>query len=167
MNDLEFSFYNMSWHDLVIQEATRDWCRFPYPNHPKGCPNYGKHRDCPPNSSMLYEYFDNNRNISFVVVKFDIAGHEKRMLQRNPDWTRKQARCVLYWQGSVRSRLRKKVQEYMNKIGYNKWSDRPEAMGLNLFRTFHKYGLKLQKNPKDYVYKIAMLGYDPDKKVWF
>jgi hypothetical protein len=151
MSDLEFSYYDVPWNDLVIQEATRDWCLFPYPGHPKGCPNYGKHKACPPNASMLDEYFDKRRPVSFVVARFDLAEHEKRMMERNSGWSRRQARCVLYWQGSVRSRLKKKVMDYMKRVGYDKWSDRPEAMGLNLFRTFYKHGLKLQKDPQDFV----------------
>jgi hypothetical protein len=28
-------------------------CRLPYPNHPKGCPNYGKRALCPPKAPAL------------------------------------------------------------------------------------------------------------------
>ncbi|KKK81159.1 hypothetical protein LCGC14_2816310, partial [marine sediment metagenome] len=28
-------------NDLIIDHRAREWCKLPYPNHPRGCPNYG------------------------------------------------------------------------------------------------------------------------------
>ena len=34
----------------------------------------------------------------------------------------------------------------------------PEAMGLQVFETMECHGIKLEKHPENYVYKIAFIG---------
>jgi len=143
---------------LVVQPAVRDWCRMPYPDHPKGCPNYGRRAYCPPYAPMLGEFFDLSKSVAFVIAKFDLAEHAGEMKRRNPRFSERQARCCLYWQGKVRKALRKATCAVMATSHHTAFTDIPEAMGLNLFRTMHNLGLKLERNPKQFVYKIAMLG---------
>jgi predicted metal-binding protein len=143
---------------LVVQEAVRDWCMKPYPGHPRGCPNYGRRGCCPPAAPMLGEFFDLSKSVCFVIAKFDLAEHAADMRRRHPHLSERQARCCLYWQNRVRKELRKATCKLMVHSGYSAITDIPEAMGLNLFRTMHNLGFKLERNPKQYVHKIAMLG---------
>jgi len=155
----EAVFLPAEWSDLVISHDVRDWCRYPYPNHPHGCPNYDHADRCPPRSLMLDEYFDTAKPVGFVYATFDLAAHVERMRQKHPNWSQRQLRCVLYWQGGARSRLKKATIKYMDQKGFPDYTACPEGMGLNLFRTFHGFGIKLIKDPQDIVYLINMVGH--------
>lgn len=155
---MEILLIGSSPDKLVVQDEVREWCRLPYPNHPSGCPNYGKRPCCPPHAKLLGEWFDLNKPVAFVVAKFDLAEHAEKMKLKNPQFSERQARCCLYWQGTVRKALRKATCAAMANGHYTAFTDLPEAMGLNLFRTMHNLGLALERNPKQFVYKIAMLG---------
>ena len=39
--------------EVVVDYRARDWCRLPYPDHPRGCPNFGRRADCPPMAPLI------------------------------------------------------------------------------------------------------------------
>lgn len=147
---------------LVIQDATRDWCKWPYPDYPNGCPRYGKDDLCPPGAPHLDAFFDLLRPVAFLVAAFDLEAHRMRMLQRHPKMSVRNANNSRRWQNSVEALLRVGVASLVEVRGYTAWTLKPEAMGLNCFRTMHNLGLKLTRNPQDVVHKIAMLGFKPE-----
>jgi hypothetical protein len=138
--------------DIVYDERARNgyWCVLPYPDHPNGCPNFPQ---CP----QKYPDFKNLIGYKWfaVIEEFDLKKHAERMKQKHPDWSDRQCRCVLYWQGSVRKKLRDKTYALTTKE--DMVLESPEASGVNLFATMAKVGIILKKNP-DYVYKIMMIG---------
>lgn len=137
---------------IVTTNCTDKWCKLPYPNHKKGCPNYGK-KECPPKAS----FFENIISPPFklIAVRFDLEEHAKKMKEKHPDWSDKKARCLLYWQKGVDKKLKQECEKIAdnNIILY-----RPEAHGVNLFATCKNIGLVLEKNPKKYVWKMAIIG---------
>ena len=147
-------------NNVIIQDlkeisatgCTNKWCKLPYPNNKNGCPNYGK-KDCPPKASL----FENIISPPFklVAIRFKIEEHAKRMKEKHPDWSDKQARCVLYWQKGVDKKLKQECEEIAdnNIILY-----KPEAHGINLFATCKNIGLVLKKNPQKIVWKMAIIG---------
>lgn len=140
--------------DVVIDLRARGWCKLPYPNHPKGCPNFGKRESCPPKASLFNDVVD--PPFTLVGVKFNLGEWVKEMKEKHPKWSDRQARCCLYWQGKVRKRLReecKKITSNDNKILYC-----PEATGVHVFKTCETIGIKLERNPQDVVWKIAIIG---------
>jgi len=143
---------------LVLDDRARGWCKLPYPDHPKGCPNYGKKQGCPPQAPLVGDYFDLNENHYFVVVKFDLGAHIKKMITRHPNWTNRQARCVLYWQGSVNKSLRYECQFYMTQHFGTNYNLCPEAMGVDVIKTCKALGLLIKPRPTDTVFKVGMLG---------
>jgi len=147
---------------LVIDEAAREWCKLPYPNHPKGCPNYGVRDTCPPKIKRIAEVFDLSRPHFFILVEFDLASHVAAMAKKHPNWTDRQCRCVLYWQGKPRSKLKKESKKFVENNPGTSFTTCPEAMGINVFRTCHKHGLMMKKNPQKTVYKISFVGYPYD-----
>ena len=157
---------DVDWSDLFVEERVRDWCKLRYPGHPNGCPNVGKSDRCPPDAPMLYDYFDDRREVCLLGVSFDIGEHMAKMKDKHGHWTRRQTKNVLYWQAGVKKRLREEVKLYMGKTDFDTWTDTPEGMGLNVFRTCIRKGLRMKKDPDDTVYKIAMIGYGQDKR-WF
>ena len=131
---------------LVISDKVSDWCRIPYPNHPKGCPNYGKKPRCPPNAPKIEEYFDISKPLYLVHSEFDLSKHVQEMKDKHPTWSDLQCRCVLYWQSRSRKQLMKRVEYTMIKNRMlTAFTDCPEGMGLNVYATARLVGLKLEK----------------------
>ena len=140
--------------NVIIDLRTRDWCKLPYPGHPKGCPNYGKRLTCPPEAPLFEEV--GIPPYILVGVKFDLEEWVNYMKKKHPNWSDRQARCCLYWQGKVRKRLREECEKIINKgvvVYYI-----PEAMGVDVFRTCTEVGIKLERNPQKFVWKIAIIG---------
>ena len=144
---------------LVINPKTREWCKLPYPGHTKGCPNYGKKDDCPPKAPMVDEVFDLSKPHWLIVEEFNLGEFAEKMKEKHPHWSDKQSRCLLYWQGSVRKKLRLALEEFQEKMPDTIYTLLPEAMGVNVFLTAKKVGIKIDKNPMGTVYKIALVGY--------
>ena len=143
---------------LVLDNRARDWCKLPYPDHPKGCPNYGKKQGCPPQAPLVGDYFNLNEDHYFVVVQFDLGKHIERMKNKHPSWSDRQAKCVLYWQGGVNKALREECQFYVAQQGGLVYNLCPEAMGVNVIKTCKAMGLPIKLRPTDTVFKVGMLG---------
>lgn len=148
----------------VIDLSVRQLCYQPYPNHPKGCPNYGKRDTCPPKAPFFDEIFDLNKPILAVWVSFDLTAHRTRMLKKHPNWTRRQQDCCLYWQGSVNKRLRINVAHHITRhvlFDNNKFlivTYVPEAMAVNVTETMKNAGVELEWPPENKVIKVAFIG---------
>ena len=142
---------------ICIEERAREWCKLPYPGHPKGCPNYGVAVDCPPKVCRVRDFIDLSMEHYFIVEAFDLSAHAKTMAAAHPDWSDKQCKCCLYWQNGVRKRLRRQCYDFIKDHLDYVFTLIPEAMGVNVFRTAHRHGLMIRKNPS-LVYKVALVG---------
>jgi len=159
------SFGNMQAYlkNIVIDKSVRGLCRRPYPNHPKGCPNYGKRSTCPPQVKLIDEIFDANKGFWIVWVDFDFASHCNNMKTKHPNWTQRQIECCLYWQGTAKKKLKEELQDVMYYLeGSENWelvnNLVPEAMGVNVTATMKNIGVELEWPPKKIVRKVALLG---------
>jgi len=130
---------------LVLSEKAGDWCRLPYPGHPKGCPNFNKNPRCPPKIGHVRRHFELCDELYLVLYEFDLAAHEERMRALHPDWSEKQLRCVLYWQPKSRKQLKERARLAMFKLDLNQVTYCPEGMGVNVYVTARLAGLKLEK----------------------
>uniref|UniRef100_A0A6M3X5Z6 Uncharacterized protein n=1 Tax=viral metagenome TaxID=1070528 RepID=A0A6M3X5Z6_9ZZZZ len=141
-------------HTVIYDERARDgtWCMAPYPNHPKGCPNFPT---CCESRSDFKEF--QGYAWFAVIQEFDLKAHAERMKEKHPGWSERQARCVLYWQNSLRKRLREEAQRFAVPLTGDIILDIPEACGVNLFATMAKHGVFLKANP-DQVIKIMLVG---------
>lgn len=146
---------------LDIDMDARKWCLLSYPGHPNGCPNYGKSEYCPPKVPIITKAFNLAKPHWFIAIEFNLETHAQFMKAKHPQWSDKQCRCLLYWQGTVKKELRILAQSFIQQEKEYSYSLIPEAMGVNVFTTANKHGLKLQRNPKSLVYKIAFLGVSP------
>ena len=151
---------NIAWiHDkLVIDYRAREWCKLPYPNHPKGCPNYGNRESCPPRAPLIENFFDLKRPILAVFCGFKLNEHVERMRILHPDWSERQLKCVLYWQRSVNKRLRGLCKLYSYTYAGSIYTLCPEAMGLNVIKTMKRVGLPIHSRPEDIVFKVGCVG---------
>lgn len=159
---------------LFFIENPIDLCKLKYPGHPNGCPNIVNNLkkgnkpklSCPPFAKRLSEKYDLfNQDKYFCYVKFNLKKQKEKMKLLHPEWTDKKCGCLLYWQKSVVKELKKKCLSFIlfaknifkakEKYEYELI---PEAMGLDVFETAAYYDVILERNPQNYVYKIAFIG---------
>lgn len=150
----------------VLQNSVRQLCAKPYYNHPKGCPNFNKRCSCPPAAPLLSEFFDLRKRVLAVCIDFNLAQHVETMKARHPNWSRRQCECCLYWQGTVRKKLKQEIQYNMTRSPLFDdaeliSTDCPEAMGCNVTETMKAVGVILEWPPKQIVRKIAFIGASP------
>ena len=147
--------------DIVIDSSVRGLCSRPYPNHPKGCPNFGKRITCPPRCPNFHDYYDISKGFWIVWIEFDFAAHRRRMKKKHPNWSQRQKECCLYWQGTANKMLREAVADveyYLKGTGNWKTTYCPEAMGVNVTATMKNLDVELEWPPQNIVRKVAIIG---------
>lgn len=144
---------------LVVDMRARDWCKLPYPDHSKGCPNYGKRGSCPPSAPLIHNFIDTSRGMTMVIVEFNLSQHVSDMLKLHPEWSDRQARCCLYWQGRVRKELHRAMSQIIESTAGLKGTDSPEAMGIQVIKTVKNLGFPISPRPKERAYKVGLIGY--------
>ena len=147
--------------NIIIDYSVRNLCSQSYPNHPKGCPNYGKRPICPPQCPHIEDWFDISRGFWVVWINFDFAAHRRRMRKKHPEWSQRQVDCCLYWQGTANKMLREAVYDMEYYLqGRGRWETTycPEAMGVNVTATMKQLGVILEWPPQNIVRKVALIG---------
>lgn len=74
----------------VIDHSMIELCKRPYPDHAKGCPNYGKKETCPPHTKMFYEVFNAAYPVFAIVNAFDLKSHMEALKTKHPNWSERQ-----------------------------------------------------------------------------
>lgn len=140
---------------VIIDNRARDgtWCTLPYPGHPKGCPNFPECCESRPHFND-YEGF----NWYAVVETFNLKTHADAMKEKHPKWSERQCRNLLYWQNSVRSRLRKRVEAITYPLMGDVILDIPEANGIQIFDTMAKHGFVIDRHKPDIIRKVMLVG---------
>lgn len=93
------------------------------------------------------------------MVSFDLAEFAQKMRSRHPEWSDRQCRCCLYWQGTVNKSLKDAIAEFQETYPDVIFTLKPEAMGVNVFKTVRRFGVPIKARPKDIIFKIALVGY--------
>lgn len=143
--------------DIIVDYRAREWCRLPYPDHPRGCPNYNHKSGCPPMVAKIESFIDLDKKVLLVVEPFDLAGYINVMRSKHPLWSDRQLRNVLYWQGHVNKVLSTECSLLAKRIG-GVWTTCPEAMGVDVIRTVRRFGIPIKPRPTDWVFKIGLVG---------
>lgn len=158
---------------IIFTKKTRIWCQLPYPNHPKGCPNFNKNPLCPPNANFIEEFLLEYLYFYLIYSKFDLKSQRERMLMLHPTWTIKQANCLLYWQNSVKKNLREKIEEIISKnkekeifllscgsgfkLGGKKSIPSMEAAGIDVYNTLKNNHIEFELKPMNKVILVNLL----------
>jgi len=147
--------YNI--HTIWIDEKFQEMCKTPYWGHPRGCPNYGKRKTCPPQQKMFFDVFD--KDFYLIYTKFDLRSHIEKMKQRHPKWTNRQLKCCLYWQGTARKNLKNEIKRFKQIFPNHFVTICPEAMGVNVTDLMKKNaGIDLQWPIETVTYQVAIGG---------
>lgn len=126
--------------------SPRSICIKKYKNHKKGCPNYGKKPDCPPDAPMFDQVFDITKPIYAIYSTYNLNAHVEKMRVKHPQWTETQLLNVLYWQGTARKYLKDNIalfNELFRSKGYYSTTS-PEAMGVDVTLTLKNVGIDLE-----------------------
>lgn len=86
--------------DVVCHPEIQRLCLHPYFNHPKGCPNYRKKKDCPPRAPFFLDVFDKEVLVAAIIFDFEDYLDQKRI--KHPDWTERALKNPRHWQGHLR-----------------------------------------------------------------
>ena len=121
---------------------------------------YDTRKTCPPQAPMFYELIEPPYYL--VIREFNLEAQEKRMKDRHPEWSRRQARCCLYWQRGFMKRIMQEARQFLWQFPEGRILERPEANCVNLFSTCRIHGIKLEPNPQQVVRKMVMVG----KRKW-
>jgi len=143
---------------------TGQWCKIPYPNHPKGCPKYGED-DCPPNTPFITEVLDLRRPTYIAFSEFNLHAHVETMRSKYPLWSERQLRNVLYWQNTSRKQMRQRARIARFIRGADIIIECPEGMGVNVYVTCYKSGMPLQRIRNLTLCRhIALIGFRKEAK---
>ena len=131
-------------------KMVRQWCKMPYPGHRKGCPNA---EGCKFFRDDLQQLLANAFKISLVWVEFDLNEQEQRMRDRQPSWTTRQCRNLLYWQNKVRKEPRWWAK-YLWPEG--KLLVGAEGGGVDFYTTMRRLGVPL--DPMRDLHTVRVIG---------
>lgn len=152
--------------DLVVVKSVRVLCMKPYAGHPNGCPNFGKKPRCPPQAPLIGDALDLSSPTFAVWTKFDLHSHVEKMRESHSDWSQRRLECCLYWQGTARKDLKLELKKFYESEQYLSSDlafdsvelDTPEACGVDVTSTMESIGVVLEWPPKNFVYKVAVVG---------
>lgn len=135
-------------------ECRRQACRQPYRDHPRGCPKYGHHPDCPPQAPRFDDLYEGQ--VRVVACRFDFAAFLRWRRSLRPDWTERALRNPRHWQKHLAAALDRHLDglrlEPNEEVVLN-----PEAQGIDVDATCGAAGLELQWPPRDVVCRVAMI----------
>lgn len=158
----------------IVMGNTAEWCKLPYPDHPDGCPNFGKKKGCPPTAPLATDLITDPYYL--VYLYYDLEAQEKRMKEKHPKWSTRQARCCLYWQRTVMKEVMVEAKFLIKTLssekslfrmayGYDEPQssiilENPEGAGIDLFKTCEQAGIHLERDylHQRYVYKMVIVG---------
>lgn len=150
----------MNWQlvtPFLLARQHGELCRLKYPNHPYGCPNYGRKVGCPPTATFL-KMLIYPSPIYIIWNIYPFGRHVQKMKLRHPEWSERQARCCLYWQGTARKQLRVKVGEFLLVHPDMRIVWCPEASGVNVTKTMASVNEILEWPPKTIAYQVVLAG---------
>ena len=160
---------------IIFTEKTRIWCTLPYPNHKRGCPNFNKNSLCPPHIKIMKSKLDNYNFFYLIYAIFDLKTHKKRMYDKHPEWSERQASCLLYWQNSVKKHLKDFIFEIFSNNPYSSFylfgsgsgfngkkfkQDKVvsmEAAGINVIKTVKLNEINIEVRPFNIVHLFCLL----------
>ncbi len=147
---------------IVFTPKTRDWCRLPYPGHPRGCVNYGKHDTCPCNTPYRADILEKHDRFVLVHATFDINAYAGKMREIHPDWSEKQLRNSRHWQSQLKSKMKKKIagvhhDELFGAGGGFMGRPSMEAAGIFVFATLRRNKIPFDVKAKKFIKMVCLL----------
>ena len=122
-------------------------CRVPYHNNRRGCPNYGKRKDCPP-CELVDKRFDLTLPMYVIYTDYPVGVFAERMRVDHPEWAehpRQWYNCIR-WQGQARKFHKDDILEFQKVFPTLVVDSNPEALGVNVTDLMQQLGIELEWN---------------------
>ena len=142
----------------VVDYGIRKVCKRAYAGHPHGCPNWKRRSSCPPQAPSLHKIISLADPIYAIINAFPLKQHMDLMQAKHPQWTDRQLRNPLYWQGTARKQLKATIQQFLQTHPDYLVLRCPEACGVLLTKTVAPLGIALQWPPQELSYQIVLGG---------
>jgi len=167
---------------IVFTEKVREWCKLPYPmpkpDHPRGCPNYGKKPLCPPTAPYRADILVKFKNFKIVHAVFDFKRYKELVRESHPAWSDRQVENVLYWQSAVKKVLKDRVfgdHRHIDNdrvvLGAGSGFDNCQSMesaGIDVFATLKNNDIPIEHRPENIVTLVSLVAWNdpvPGKNV--
>jgi hypothetical protein len=158
---------------LIFTEKVREYCNYPYPGHPNGCPAKCSARLIP---ARFCEEWVKNKHDLFILswAELDFKAYKKRRRRANEHLSDNQVKCVLYWQGAVKKILKDHVfstypdhDVFGTGAGFGTSMQSMEAHGILVYAALVKNKIKFEKKPKNKVILVALVMHKKNQNVMF
>ena len=157
-------YAHIKTHSLPVANKL---CRQAYYKHPKGCPNYNRRENCPPNTLHIFQQYD-PLSIHILCVKFPFLEYISQKELLHPDWTVRALTNQRHWQGHLKGEVRRYWEEIKGEYPLHKLIENPEGQGVNVQKTLKRYDINLkwcEQNSKgeivsvpEYIYHVNLIG---------
>ena len=153
-------------NSIIRYPEVLDLCAYPYPNHPKGCPNQEK--CC---SSPYFDILEPFKYYYLLYLVFNYKKYKELRREEHPEWTENQTKCVLYWQNSLKRLIKDYLEDLYKegnhfyiigcgsgfKLSFQNKVFSMESMGINVFSTLKRNGIGFEVKPRDKVLLVNLL----------
>lgn len=137
---LSVSYIEVSGN-LEIDYKVRDYCTLPYPGHLKGCPFFGKRKECPPQAPLVKDFIDLEKPHYFAMAEYTYERKQPEIgTAPEDDW--------LYWHRYAESVLCKTLKTFQKDHPGAVFTLHPSAVGVDVFKTAQNVGIFLESAPK-------------------
>jgi len=142
---------------IIFDRKIQRLCCYPYHNHQRGCPNFGKKSGCPPHQPLINEVLNFQEKLYLIYTEFDLGRHARKMRRLYPHWSEYQIYCVLYWQPKARfwQQQEEKIASQIYNLNYI--CRMPEASGVNITELMKRIGIILEWPPRK-ISRLVSLG---------
>lgn len=155
---------------IIWYPEIKDLCSRKYPNHLNGCPNIEKCESLNIPDFGIIQECAKFKCFYLVYAKFNFKQYKELRKIKHPTWSEKQLGNLYHWQNSIRAMIKK----YINNLHLNgdhyvfgcgsgfklNHQDRVGSMEnscINVFSTMRLNGIKLEINPKNWIYLVNLI----------
>lgn len=159
---------------VIFTPKTSFWCKLPYPSHKDGCPNYDKNPLCPPIFPYSEHILDEYNYFYLIYLQFDFKTYKEKMIKLYPNWSPRQIANPLYYQGSIKKKLKIYIKRIINNLyiyylffcgagikgkSYMLQEKIPsmEGGGINVFQTLQNNNIEFEVKPKNKLIFVTLL----------
>ncbi len=170
-NMLKINLKQIETETIVFDPDVRSYCKIAYEGHPNGCPRYNKNELCPPKSSFQKYKVINFKHHWLLYAIFDYQLYKIRMREENPDWTKKQIECVLYYQSQIMAKLRNELIRLIKQTNHPPFIlssgagmtidgeelQSMESAGIDVEQTFFRNDIDIDFPPINKIIKCCLI----------
>ena len=148
---------------IIYYPEIEDFCWYPYPNHPDGCPNRIKCQNINvPNFDIIKDY-GKYSHYYLVYLEFDFKKYKEIRKKENPNFFNSKGRlqCNRYYQNSLKRIIKDYIEDLYKinedfyilgcgsgfKLSFQKQVGSMEKACINVFSTMKLNGIKFEIKP--------------------